>query len=349
MGIYLVTIGAVDVYYRGNYAVNDFTWKRSALCVFAGFMSTFSGELSVLTLTVITIDRFIVIYFNSPLVKLGKLLAMAVVVFLWGLVFVICLVPCFNNSYFENFYGQSEMCLPIPLSSERQRKIDLSTEVDVDSVFKPVTFISTQTRGWEYSVFMFVGINGTSFLAIVLMYVWMFKTIKKTRAAARSAQMKKDLDMARRMFLIVGTDALCWVPIIGLALYCLAGNTLEPRVSCLLTCLITVFLVVFPTVVIFVLLIPWRHYRYHHSHLYHHGLHHHYCRCLGHHQCRKLTAYCITVLLGFVSFRHILGWRLWCCPSTRQSTQFCILWILNSSVRKSDVWGSGRKDSAGPR
>ena len=246
MGIYLVVIAAADVYYRGSYAINDFAWRRSELCVFSGFASTFSGELSVLTLTVITIDRFIVIYFNSPSVKLGKLLAMAIVIFLWVLVFIMCLVPCFNNSYFDNFYGQSEVCLPIPLFSNRQRKIDLSTEVDVESVFKPVPFISTQSRGWEYSVFMFVGINGTSFLAIVLMYVWMFKTVEKTRAAARSTQMKKDLVMARRMILIVATDALCWVPIIGLAFYCLVGNTLEPRVSCLLTCHTTVFLVVLP-------------------------------------------------------------------------------------------------------
>ena len=199
MGIYLVTIATVDVYYRGHYASNDLTWKRSALCMFAGFVSTFSGELSVLTLTVITIDRFIVFHFNSPSVRLGKQFATAVVVFLWVFVFTICLVPCFNNSYFKNFYGQSEMCLPIPLSSERHKQINLiTTELDVDNVYIPILVSSTQPRGWEYSVFMFVGINGTSFLAIVLMYVLMFKAIRKTRAAARSAQMKKDLAMARR-------------------------------------------------------------------------------------------------------------------------------------------------------
>ena len=72
MGVYLIIIASADVYYRGNYALHDKSWKTGALCKVAGFLSTLSGEMSVLSLTVITIDRFIVLVQNSPLLKLSK-------------------------------------------------------------------------------------------------------------------------------------------------------------------------------------------------------------------------------------------------------------------------------------
>lgn len=51
MGMYLLTIAVVDIYYRGVYSVYDSAWRSSKLCAFAGFLSTFSSELSVFTLT----------------------------------------------------------------------------------------------------------------------------------------------------------------------------------------------------------------------------------------------------------------------------------------------------------
>ena len=51
MGIYLLLIAVVDQYYRGRYSVHEFSWRSSQLCHLAGFISTFSSELSVFTLT----------------------------------------------------------------------------------------------------------------------------------------------------------------------------------------------------------------------------------------------------------------------------------------------------------
>ena len=63
MGVYLLIIAVVDSYYRGVYSAYEKGWKTSSLCQFSGFISTFSSELSVLTLTVITLDRLICIIF----------------------------------------------------------------------------------------------------------------------------------------------------------------------------------------------------------------------------------------------------------------------------------------------
>ncbi|KAJ4443998.1 hypothetical protein ANN_05787 [Periplaneta americana] len=63
MGSYLLIIAGVDARYRGVYFIHDSDWRSSELCHLAGFISTFSSELSVYTLTVITLDRFLVIIF----------------------------------------------------------------------------------------------------------------------------------------------------------------------------------------------------------------------------------------------------------------------------------------------
>lgn len=51
MGSYLLIIAVVDWYYRGVYIVHDSDWRNSTMCNVAGFLSTFSSELSVFTLT----------------------------------------------------------------------------------------------------------------------------------------------------------------------------------------------------------------------------------------------------------------------------------------------------------
>jgi hypothetical protein len=51
MGSYLLIIAGVDARYRGVYFIHDSAWRSSELCHLAGFISTFSSELSVFTLT----------------------------------------------------------------------------------------------------------------------------------------------------------------------------------------------------------------------------------------------------------------------------------------------------------
>ena len=63
MGVYLFIIAMADVTYRGAYIAYERTWREGSVCKLAGFLSTFSSELSVVTLTSITFDRFVAILF----------------------------------------------------------------------------------------------------------------------------------------------------------------------------------------------------------------------------------------------------------------------------------------------
>ncbi|KAK2165775.1 hypothetical protein LSH36_45g04017 [Paralvinella palmiformis] len=205
MGVYLLIIASVDLRYRGVYIVYDIFWRHSGLCKFAGFLSTYSSELSVATLTVITVDRFFSIIFPFRVKRLSMRDARFVMALLWMLVFGMSAIPLTKVPYFQNFYGRSGVCLALHITPE-----------------KP--------SGWQYSVFVFLAFNFASFLMIFISYVWMFFIARKTSAAARSPQMKSDRAMARRMTFIVLTDFCCWIPIIGLGIASLGGAKVPPQV-----------------------------------------------------------------------------------------------------------------------
>ncbi len=107
MGVYMVTIACVDLYYRGVYIENDKAWKNSPYCQFLGIISTISSEMSVLCLALITIDRLINITapFSSWILTMKSV--KIVVVITWALIILMALIPLFPTSYFQgDFYSR---------------------------------------------------------------------------------------------------------------------------------------------------------------------------------------------------------------------------------------------------
>ncbi|RUS77959.1 hypothetical protein EGW08_014268, partial [Elysia chlorotica] len=155
MGVYLIIIAGTDWYYRGVYMLHEQAWRGSHLCHLAGFVSTFSSELSVLTLTIITLDRLICIIFPLRFARLSVRNAVRVICAVWLIVFLISVVPLSGMDYFQNFYGRSGVCLALHVTP-------------------------AQPPGWEYSVGVFLVLNLLSFLIIAFSYIWMFFVAKKT-------------------------------------------------------------------------------------------------------------------------------------------------------------------------
>ncbi|XP_076359007.1 G-protein coupled receptor GRL101-like [Tachypleus tridentatus] len=205
MGVYLLIIATVDTYYRGVYFIYDSYWKHSPLCQFAGFLSTLSSELSVLTLTIITLDRFMCIIFPFRLKRMNMKQMSLIMFAVWVLVVLLAGIPLLDINYFSNFYGRSGVCLALHITPER-------------------------SHGWEYSVSIFLALNFVSFAVIALAYTWMFGVAKKTQTAVRSRDSRVEATMARRMTVIVATDFCCWMPIILLGVASLSGTTIPPQV-----------------------------------------------------------------------------------------------------------------------
>ena len=164
MGVYMLIIAYKDTLWDGEYFKHDFAWRASDLCIFAGVIATLSSEVSVLTLTVITLHRFVCIVFPFKFRRLSMKIVLAIMSVVWITGFGIALAPLCYDPYFYDyeqnvhFFGRSAVCLPLQLSSERP-------------------------SGWEYSVFVFVFLNGSSFTFILLAYMFMYHTVVKTASA----------------------------------------------------------------------------------------------------------------------------------------------------------------------
>uniref|UniRef100_A0A673LHC1 G-protein coupled receptors family 1 profile domain-containing protein n=1 Tax=Sinocyclocheilus rhinocerous TaxID=307959 RepID=A0A673LHC1_9TELE len=120
MGVYLFFLGIFDVKFRGEYNRNALIWMDSAECRTIGFLALLSSEVSVLLLTYLTLEKFLVIVFPFSHLRPGKLQTVLVLAFIWILGFVIAAVPLLNEDLFGNYYGRNGVCFP--LHSDRLEK-----------------------------------------------------------------------------------------------------------------------------------------------------------------------------------------------------------------------------------
>ncbi|XP_071195933.1 relaxin receptor 2-like [Salvelinus alpinus] len=191
MGVYLFFVGVFDVKFRGEYNRNALLWMESVECRTIGFLAMLSSEVSVLLLTYLTLEKFLVIVFPFSHLRPGKLQTAVVLLSIWVLGFIIAVVPLMNEDLFGNYYGRNGVCFP--LHSDRQEK--------------PIAK--------AYSIGIFLGLNLAAFLVIVFSYSSMFYSIYKTgiNATDLRSRLHRDVAVANRFFFIVFSDALCWIPI----------------------------------------------------------------------------------------------------------------------------------------
>ncbi|XP_071479549.1 G-protein coupled receptor GRL101-like [Diadema antillarum] len=209
MGLYMITIAGADAYYRGDYAFRAEDWKASTLCIFAGMVSVISSEASVLMVMLISLDRcvHVVAPFKRGL-HLAPKTSHLVELFIWMTAFLLSLLPIVLSSYFNGeFYGQTGVCLALPLTSQRP-------------------------SGWLYSLSIFICANFVAFIITFWSYVAIFLSVKTSqrKVGKRSAKgredkrLREEIKLATKMALIVGTDLLCWMPIIIMGLMSSAGS-----------------------------------------------------------------------------------------------------------------------------
>ncbi|CAN7988342.1 unnamed protein product [Ixodes hexagonus] len=74
---------------------------------------------------------------------------------------------------------------------------------------------------------MFCVVNSVAFSFVLYAYVFMFLTISRSRIGLRSTQQLHDRAIAKRFAFIVGTDFLCWVPIVVIKSVAIAGIRID--------------------------------------------------------------------------------------------------------------------------
>ncbi|XP_072024280.1 uncharacterized protein [Amphiura filiformis] len=122
MGIYMLIIASVDVSYGRDFFWYSEDWRvKSHLCKFAGFLALLSSETSVFILTVISIDRFIILVFPFGQKRFrGNILYMTIFV-IWAMWMVISVFALAYPN--DELYGQSSVCIGLPFVL---RDVDIS-------------------------------------------------------------------------------------------------------------------------------------------------------------------------------------------------------------------------------
>ncbi|KAJ8412468.1 hypothetical protein AAFF_G00128040 [Aldrovandia affinis] len=191
MGVYLFFVGVFDLKFRGQYNRNAHMWMESLECHIMGFLAMLSSEVSVLLLTYLTLEKYLVIVFPFSHLRPGKRQTATMLASIWLLGITIAAVPLLSEGLFGNYYGRNGVCFP--LHSDQQER----------------------PTAKAYSTGIFLGLNLLAFLVIVFSYSSMFYSIYKTgiNATDLRSRLHKDVAVANRFFFIVFSDALCWIPI----------------------------------------------------------------------------------------------------------------------------------------
>lgn len=189
MGFYLGTIATIDAVFADNYANFAISWQLSAGCKLAGFIAVFSTELSVYTLLMITIERYMVVtnalYYKRHLKLRGATMAMLIG---WIFAITIATLPILNI----NSYSKTSICLPS----------------DVESL-----------HGKMYMAVVLT-LNGVATILVLGCYIKILYVVHSSSTViTRNAARRTDIIVARRMSILIFVDFLSWAPIavVGLA------------------------------------------------------------------------------------------------------------------------------------
>ncbi|XP_008312172.1 follicle-stimulating hormone receptor isoform X3 [Cynoglossus semilaevis] len=178
MGVYLVVIATVDVLTRGRYYDYAIDWQRGLGCSAAGFFTVFASELSVFTLTAITLERWHTITYALRLDRKIRL-RHACIIMAAGWTF--SLITAFLPTVGVSSYSKVSICLPM----------------DVESVESQVYVVSLLL------------LNILAFFVVCSCYLSIYLTVHNPLSMPAHA----DTRVAKRMAILIFTDFICMAPI----------------------------------------------------------------------------------------------------------------------------------------
>ena len=189
MGVYLALIGVTDLRHRDRYVWEDTAWRNSAGCRLAGFLALLSCEVSAFLICLITIDRFLAVRFPLSFVHFSGFHAQLASCVSWATGLALATVPLLPPVAHWHFYGQTGICVPLPVTQ-------------------------TQSAGHNYSFGVMIIVNFVLFLITVAGQAAIYMSIRaNTMVGSRTGQHSQGMDIARRLCTVAVTDFLCWFPI----------------------------------------------------------------------------------------------------------------------------------------
>ncbi|XP_073905756.1 lutropin-choriogonadotropic hormone receptor isoform X6 [Castor canadensis] len=178
MGLYLLLIASVDSQTKGQYYNHAIDWQTGSGCSAAGFFTVFASELSVYTLTVITLERWHTITYAIQLDQKLRL-RHAIPIMLGGWLFstLIAMLPLVGVSS----YMKVSICLPM----------------DVETTLSQVYILTILI------------LNVVAFIIICACYSKIYFAVQNPELMATN----KDTKIAKKMAILIFTDFTCMAPI----------------------------------------------------------------------------------------------------------------------------------------
>uniref|UniRef100_A0A3Q3NCJ5 Thyrotropin receptor n=1 Tax=Mastacembelus armatus TaxID=205130 RepID=A0A3Q3NCJ5_9TELE len=178
MGMYLLLIACVDLYTRSHYYQYAIAWQTGSGCNLAGMLSVFASELSVYTLTLISLKRWHAIYYAMRPDRKMRLRHAAVLMLVgWLLCVFLALLPLVGVSS----YQKVSICLPM----------------------------DTETTAAQAYVVSVLVVNVIAFMVVCLCYLHIYCMVHNPQHQSSRC----DTSMAKRMAVLIFTNFLCLVPI----------------------------------------------------------------------------------------------------------------------------------------
>uniref|UniRef100_A0A2K6Q8W2 Lutropin-choriogonadotropic hormone receptor n=1 Tax=Rhinopithecus roxellana TaxID=61622 RepID=A0A2K6Q8W2_RHIRO len=178
MGLYLLLIASVDSQTKGQYYNHAIDWQTGSGCSTAGFFTVFASELSVYTLTVITLERWHTITYAIHLDQKLRL-RHAILIMLGGWLFssLIAMLPLVGVSN----YMKVSICFPM----------------DVETTLSQVYILTILI------------LNVVAFIIICACYIKIYFAVQNPELMATN----KDTKIAKKMAILIFTDFTCMAPI----------------------------------------------------------------------------------------------------------------------------------------
>ena len=233
MGVYMVTIATADIHYGELYYTVSTSWRLGRVCKFAGIVSVLSSEASVFFVTLISLDRFFCIVYPRGIIRLTQFTARIAVATIWMVGFILSSLPTILADADSDIYGLSDVCIGLPLITKpasydlQEGSLDNgrhSFRIPVPKDLKPA---------WTYSIILFLGVNLICFLIITIAYTAIFFKFRASHQRMKESRANmtgnEEMNMALRMAVIVGTDLMCWMPVIIMGILSQTGAiTIQP-------------------------------------------------------------------------------------------------------------------------
>ena len=207
MGVYLAIIGVADRLFQGTYLWEDIRCRESTACKVAGFLSLLSNEVSAFIICLITLDRFLVLRFPFKSLHFKNKSAHVTCGLVWVVVALLATVPLLPMTSHWSFYGQTGICIPLPITRN-------------------------DYAGDNYAYGVMIIFNFILFLLIAAGQASICASIRANRmSTSDSTKKSNDLRIARRLITVALSDFLCWFPIGLLGLLASRGIPIPGEVN----------------------------------------------------------------------------------------------------------------------